>query len=192
MANRLSEDAGSRVLLLEAGGKGSSMFIHMPASAVIAARDTKITWGYEPEPYLDDHNIDDVHGRVLGGSSSVNGWAANGLSDWSFAHCLLYFRKMETFDRGANDYRDGNGPQHIETCPATKPLNRIFVAARQEAGYLFTEDQNGRQNEGFHIAQKFTCNGKRLSTAAGYLKPALSRPNLTLQTRVHRVVFDGK
>jgi choline dehydrogenase len=209
MANRLSEDAGSRVLLLEAGGKDSSMFIHMPASAAIAARDPKITWGYEtePEPYLDDRNIDEVRGRVLGGSSSVNGmvanrgnprdydgWAANGLPDWSFAHCLPYFRKMETFDRGANDYRGGSGPQHIETCPATNPLDRTFVAAGQEAGYPFTEDQNGRQHEGFHIAQKFTRKGRRWSTAAGYLKPVLSRPNLTLQTesQVHRVVFDGK
>jgi choline dehydrogenase len=209
MANRLSEDAGVRVLLLEAGGKDSSMFIHMPASAAIAARDPKITWGYEtePEPYLDDRSVDEVRGRVLGGSSSVNGmvanrgnprdydgWAANGLPDWSFADCLPYFRKMETFDRGADDYRGGSGPQHIETCPATNPLDRTFIAAGQEAGYPYTEDQNGHQQEGFHIAQKFTHKGKRWSTAAGYLKPVLSRPNLTLhtETQVHRVVFDGK
>ena len=209
MANRLSEDAGVRVLLLEAGGKDSSMFIHMPASAAIAARDPKITWGYEtePEPYLDDRSIDEVRGRVLGGSSSVNGmvanrgnprdydgWAANGLSDWSFADCLPYFRKMETFDRGADDYRGGSGPQHIETCPATNPLDRTFIAAGQEVGYPYTEDQNGRQQEGFHIAQKFTHKGKRWSTAVGYLNPVLSRPNLTLrtETQVHRVVIDGK
>jgi choline dehydrogenase len=209
MANRLSEDAGTSVLLLEAGGKDSSMFIHMPASAALAARDPKITWGFQtdPEPYLDDRTVDEIRGRVLGGSSSVNGmvanrgnprdydgWAANGLPDWSFAHCLPYFRKMETFDRGADDYRGGDGPQHIETCPADNPLDQTFVAAGREAGYPYTEDQNGRQHEGFHIAQRFTRNGKRWSTAAGYLKPVLSRPNLTLQTQtqVHRVVFDGK
>lgn len=138
IANRLTEDAGVRVLLLEAGGQDSSMFIHMPASAAIAARDPRITWGYntDPEPHLDDRSIQEVRGRVLGGSSSVNGmvanrgnprdydgWAAGGLPTWSYAHVLPYFRKMETFDRGADDWRGGAGPQHIETCPATNPLD---------------------------------------------------------------------
>lgn len=209
IANRLTEDAGTRVLLLEAGGQDSSMFIHMPASAAIAARDPKITWGYmtEAEPHLDDRSIQEVRGRVLGGSSSVNGmvanrgnprdydgWAANGLRDWSYAHVLPYFRKMETFDQGENAWRGGSGPQHIETCPATNPLDQAFLASGPQAGYQRTEDQNGRQHEGFHVAQRFTRNGRRWSTAAGYLRPALSRANLTLETHahVHRVVFDGK
>lgn len=209
VANRLTEDPNVRVLLLEAGGKDRNMFIHMPASAAIAARNAKIIWSYltDPEPGLDNREVSEQRGRVLGGSSSINGmvanrgnprdydaWAANGLPDWSFAHCLPYFRKMETFDRGANDYRGGDGPQHIETCPATNPLDQTFIEAGREAGYPFTEDQNGRQHEGFHIAQKFTRNGVRWSTAKGYLRPALARSNLTLETgaQVRRVVFSGK
>ena len=209
VANRLSEDPGLRVLLLEAGGADRSMFIRMPAAAAIVARDSRITWEYvtEPEPHLDGRGINEVRGRVLGGSSSVNGmvanrgnprdydaWANQGLPEWSFAHCLPYFRKMETFDRGANDYRGGDGPQHIETCRAENPLDQAFVKAGNQAGYPFTEDQNARQHEGFHIAQKFTYKGRRWSAADAYLKPALARANLTLKTHalVHRVVFSGK
>ncbi|MSP83384.1 MAG: choline dehydrogenase [Alphaproteobacteria bacterium] len=209
VANRLTEDPGIRVLLLEAGGKDRNMFIHMPASAAIAARNPSIIWSYmtDPEPGLDDREIFEQRGRVLGGSSSINGmvanrgnprdydgWAAQGLRDWSFAHCLPYFRKLETFDRGASDYRGGDGPQHIETCPATNPLDQAFIAAGREAGHPFTEDQNGKQHEGFHIAQKFTRKGVRWSAAKGYLRPALARPNLTLVTgaQVHRIVFDGR
>ena len=206
MANRLSADPTIRVLLLEAGGKDTSLYIHMPASASIASRDPRLTWGYEtePEPNLDERSIAEIRGRVLGGSSSVNGmvanrgnprdydsWAGQGLPEWSFAHCLAYFRKMETFDGGADDYRGGDGPQHIETCAADNPLDQAFVAAGPQAGYPFTEDQNGRQHEGFHVAQKFTRKGVRWSTATGYLKPALSRPNLTVLTDAlaHRVMF---
>ena len=140
VANRLSEDPGLRVLLLEAGGADRSMFIRMPAAAAIVARDSRITWEYvtEPEPHLDGRGINEVRGRA----SSVNGmvanrgnprdydaWANQGLPEWSFAHCLPYFRKMETFDRGANDYRGGDGPQHIETCRAENPLDQAFVKA---------------------------------------------------------------
>ena len=209
VANRLTEDPGVRVLLLEAGGEDRSLFIHMPASASIAARDPRITWGYvtEPEPFLNHRSIAEIRGRVLGGSSSINGmvanrgsprdydaWASEGLSAWSFAHCLPYFRKMETFDRGASDYRGGDGPQHIETCPADNPLDRTFIAAGKAAGYAFTEDQNARRHEGFHIAQKFTRKGVRWSTAAAYLRPALDRANLTLRTEAlaQRVDFSSQ
>ncbi|MEX2200073.1 MAG: choline dehydrogenase [Dongiaceae bacterium] len=208
VANRLSEDPNVRVLLLEAGGRDRHLFIHMPASAALAARNPKLIWDYktDAEPHLDGRIVQEQRGRVIGGSSSVNGmvanrgnprdydgWAAQGLADWSFAHCLPYFRKSETFDRGGNDYRGGDGPQHIETCPATNPLDRTFIEAGKEAGYPFTDDQNGRQHEGFHIAQSFTRKGKRWSTADGYLRPALSRPNLalTMGALVHRVLFSG-
>ena len=206
MANRLSRDAGTRVLLIEAGGKDSSLFIHMPAAASLAARDKKITWGYEtePEPQLDNRTIAELRGRVLGGSSSINGmvanrgnprdyddWSSQGLPEWSFAHCLPYFRKMESFDRGASDYRGGDGPQYIETCAAQNPLDQAFVASGVQAGHTFTDDQNGRRHEGFHVAQRFTHNGVRWSTASAYLKPVLGRPNLMVQTNsfVHRVIF---
>jgi len=209
LAHRLSEDAGSRVLLIEAGGNDNNMLIKMPAAAAIAARDSRFGWGYigEPEPHLDGREITVARGRVLGGSSSINGmvanrgnprdydsWAADGLDRWSYAHCLPYFRKMETFSGGASSWRGGDGPQHIETCPADHVLDQAFLAAGREAGYAFSEDQNGEYHEGFHVAQSFTHRGKRWSTADAYLRPALIRTNLTLmtQTLVHRVIFSGR
>ncbi len=139
LANRLSEDVGNRVLVIEAGGKDTNLLIKVPAAAAIAARDTRFGWGYigEPGPHLDGRRISAARGRVLGGSSSINGmvanrgnprdhdaWAAAGLDSWSYEHCLPYFRKMETFSGGANAWRGGDGPQHIETCPADHALDR--------------------------------------------------------------------
>jgi choline dehydrogenase len=209
LASRLTEDPGVRVLLLEAGGADRGLIIRMPATMSLAARDPKIIWDYktEIEPHLDNRIIEQPRGRVLGGSTSVNGmvanrgnprdydgWAGQALPNWSYAHCLPYFRKMETYDRGANAYRGGSGPQHIETCPATNPLDQTFIVAGKQAGYPVTEDQNGRQHEGFHVAQRFTHDGSRWSASDGYLRPALSRANLTLQTQalVQRIVFAGK
>ena len=209
VANRLTENAGTRVLILEAGGQDRKLLIQMPATMSLAARDPKIIWDYatDAEPYLQRRKIEQPRGRVLGGSTSVNGmvanrgnprdydgWAAKGLPEWSYAHCLPYFRKLETFDGGGSEYRGNSGPQHIETCPATNPLDRAFVASGKEAGYPITDDQNGRQHEGFHIAQRFTHNGSRWSASDGYLRPALSRTNLTLLTHtlVTRIVFAGK
>ena len=209
LAHRLSEDANIRVLVIEAGGNDTNLLIRMPAAAAIAARDNRFGWGYigEPEPHLDGRRISATRGRVLGGSSSINGmvanrgnprdydaWAAAGLDNWSYAHCLPYFRKLETFSGGASPWRGGDGPQHIETCPADHVLDQAFLTAGRQAGYPFSEDQNGEFHEGFHVAQSFTHRGKRWSTADGYLRPARTRTNLTLMTRslVHRVVFNGR
>ena len=209
LANRLTEDPAIRVLLVEAGGADRSIRIDMPAAAALVARDPRFNWGYigEPEPHLDGRRILEHRGRVLGGSSSINGmvanrgnpldydgWAEEGLADWSYAHCLPYFRKMENFDRGPNTWRGGDGPQYIESCPARHPLDQAFLAAGKEAGYAFTDDQNGERHEGFHVAQSFTHRGSRWSTAAGYLKPIRDRPNLVVQTHalVHRVLFSGR
>ncbi len=208
LAHRLSEDPGTRVLVIEAGGSDGKLLIKMPAAAAIAARDTRFGWGYvsEPEPHLNGRRILAARGKILGGSSSINGmvanrgnprdydaWAASGLDTWSYAHCLPYFKKLETFSRGPSRWRGGDGPQHIEACPAGHVLDRAFLAAGREAGYSFSEDQNGEHHEGFHIAQSFTHGGKRWSTADGYLRPALVRGNLTLMFRalVHRVIFSG-
>ena len=196
------------MLLLEAGGSDRSITIDMPASAPLAARDPRYGWGYvsEPEPHLEGRRILAHRGRVLGGSSSINGmvanrgnprdydrWADEGLTDWTFAHCLPYFRKSETFDRGANAWRGDSGPQHIETCPAGHPYDQAFLKAGEEAGYHVTDDQNGERHEGFHVAQSFTREGRRWSTASGHLRPALGRPNLDVRTNAlaHRIVFDG-
>jgi choline dehydrogenase len=208
LANRLSSDPGVRVLLVEAGGRDNRLIIQMPAACAVAARDPRLDWGYvtEPEALCGNRKILEHRGKVLGGSSSINGmvanrgnprdydaWAAEGLPTWSFAHCLPYFRKMETFAGGANEWRGGDGPQSIERCPATHPLYRAFLEAGAEAGYERTEDQNGAQHEGFHIAQSFTRNGRRCSTAAAYLHPVSHRPNLTVlsKTLTRRIVFDG-
>jgi choline dehydrogenase len=208
LANRLSSDPGVRVLLVEAGGRDNHLIIQMPAACSIAARDPRLDWGYvtEPEVFCENRNILQHRGKVLGGSSSINGmvanrgnprdydaWAAENLPTWSFAHCLPYFKKMETFRGGANEWRGGDGPQSIERCPATHPLYRAFLEAGVEAGYERTEDQNGARHEGLHIAQSFTRNGRRCSAAAAYLHPVRHRPNLTVlsKTLTRRIVFDG-
>ena len=209
LAARLSEDPACRVLLLEAGGADRGHLIHMPAAAPMAARDKRWDWGYvgEPEPTMNGRRIIEHRGRVLGGSSSINGmvanrgnpkdydaWAAEGLPTWSYAHCLPYFRRMESFDRGASAWRGGEGPQSIETCRADHRLDQAFLSAGEQAGYGFTEDQNGAQHEGFHVAQSFTRRGKRWSTAAGHLRSARHRANLTVLTGAlaRRVLFDGR
>lgn len=208
LANRLSSDPGVRVLLVEAGGGDNHLIIQMPAACAIAARDPRFDWGYvaEPEVFCENRKILERRGKVLGGSSSINGmvanrgnprdydaWAAEGLPTWSFAHCLPYFQMMETFAGGANEWRGGEGPQSIERCQATHPLYRAFLQAGVEAGYERTEDQNGAQHEGFHIAQSFTRDGRRCSAAAAYLHPVSHRPNLTVlsKTLTRRILFDG-
>ncbi len=209
LAMRLTEDPAVSVLLLEAGGSDRSIAVNMPAAAPLAARDPRFGWGYvsEPEPHLKGRSVLAHRGRVLGGSSSINGmvanrgnprdydqWASEGLADWSYAHCLPYFRKSETFDRGGDAWRGDRGQQHIETCPANHPYDQAFLKAGEEAGYHVTEDQNGQHHEGFHVAQSFTHEGRRWSAAAGFLKPVLGRPNLTVLTNslVHRIAFDGR
>lgn len=209
LANRLSSDRGMRVLLVEAGGRDNRLIIRMPAACAYAARHPDLDWGHvtEPETHCDGRTLLAHRGKVLGGSSSVNGmvanrgnprdydaWAAEGLPSWSFAHCLPYFRKMETYHGGANDWRGGDGPQSIERCSAAHPLYQAFLAAGVEAGYGRTEDQNGAQQEGFHIAQSFTRGGRRCSAADAYLHPARHRPNLTVLSRTltRRIVFSGK
>lgn len=209
LANRLSTDPGNRVLLIEAGGRDNHLTIQMPAACAIAARDPRFDWGYvsEPEPYCAGQQIIEHRGKVLGGSSSINGmvanrgnprdydaWAAEGLANWSFAHCLPYFRKMETYSGGESEWRGGNGPQSIERCDASHPLFQAFLEAGEQAGYERTDDQNGAMHEGFNVAQSFTRNGRRCSTAAAYLHPVRQRSNLSILTgaQARRIVFDGK
>ena len=208
LANRLSSDPDVQVLLVEAGGHDNHLIIQMPAACAIAARDPRFDWGYltEAEAFCDNRTMLEHRGKVLGGSSSINGmvanrgnprdydaWAAEGLPTWSFAHCLPYFRKMETFGGGTDEWRGGEGPQSIERCPATHPLYQAFLGAGEEAGYERTPDQNGARHEGFHVAQSFTRNGRRCSAAAAYLHPVRHRSNLTVlsQTLTRRVVFNG-
>lgn len=209
LANRLSEDPQVRVLLLEAGANDWSIFIHMPSGFAYPMNNPRFTWMYrsEPEPFMDQRRLHTPRGRVIGGSSSINGmayvrghaldydgWASrDGLQDWSYARCLPYFRKAETRAGGGDAYRGDSGPLHVTTGAGRNPLYRAFIEAGRQAGYPVTEDMNGYQQEGFGAMDMTVHKGRRWSTAMAYLRPALRRPNLQLRTRslVTRVLFDG-
>ena len=161
----------------------------------------------EPEPFMHDRRVYHARGKLLGGSSSINGmifqrgnpldferWAADpGMERWDYAHCLPYFKRMETCLAGADEYRGGDGPQWLERGPAHGPLFDAFFEAVQQAGYPLTDDVNGRQQEGFARFDRTIHRGRRVSAARAYLHPAMSRPNLEVRTRafVNRVVFEG-
>jgi choline dehydrogenase len=209
LANRLTEDPEVRVLLLEAGPGDKNLFIHMPSGFAYPMANEKYTWLYEsePEPFMDQRRIHCPRGRVIGGSSSINGmvyirghaldydgWAARaGLQDWSYADCLPYFRKSETRAKGGDQYRGDAGPLHVSTGACRNPLYSAFVEAGKQAGYPYTEDMNGYQQEGFGAMDMTVHKGRRWSTAMAYLRPALKRPNLTLQmlSLSTRVLFEG-
>jgi choline dehydrogenase len=211
LANRLSADEQRSVLVLEAGRSDYpwDLFIQMPAALTFPSGNPLYDWRYvsEPEPHLDGRRLAHARGKVLGGSSSINGmifqrgnaldyerWAADpGMGDWDWAHCLPYFRRMENCLAADPDdpYRGHSGPLELERGPATNPLFGAFFAAGQQAGYPLTEDVNGYQQEGFTRFDRNVRRGRRLSASGAYLRPVRSRPNLTVLTRalVERVDF---
>jgi len=212
LASRLSADPAHQVLVLEAGRPDYpwDVFIHMPAALNFPIGSRFYDWRYEsePEPYMNGRRIYHARGKVLGGSSSINGmifqrgnpldyarWAADpGMADWDYAHCLPYFRRMETCLAGPDEFRGGDGPLILERGPATNPLFTAFFAAVQEAGYSLTDDVNGYRQEGFAPFDRNVHRGRRLSAAGAYLRPVLGRRNLTLHTRafVTKIRFDGR
>ena len=211
LAARLTEDPGTRVLVLEAGRMDSwwDLYIHMPAALSFPIGSRFYDWKYEsePEPHMNGRRIYHARGKVLGGSSSINGmifqrgnpldyerWAhEGGIADWDYAHCLPYFKRMETCIAGADEWRGGDGPLILERGPAEGPLFDAFFAAAQEAGHSLTTDVNGYRQEGFAKFDRNISHGRRWSAARAYLHPALKRPNLEVRTRtfVERVVFEG-
>ena len=211
LANRLSADPSNRVLVLEAGRPDWKwdIFIHMPAALTIPIGKRLYDWRYEsePEPYMHHRRIYHARGKVLGGSSSINGmifqrgnpmdyerWAAEpGMESWDYAHCLPYFKRMETCLAGADEYRGASGPLILERGPATSPLFRAFFEAVQQAGYPLTKDVNGYQQEGFAPFDRNIHRGRRYSAAVAYLHPVTDRPNLEVRTGalVNRVRFAG-
>ena len=209
LANRLTEDPDARVLVLEAGPGDHSLFIHMPSAFAYPLANDTYNWFYdsEPEPFMDGRRIHCPRGRVLGGSSSINGmvyirghaldydgWAQErGLADWSYADCLPYFRKAETRAKGGDAYRGDSGPLQVSTAAGKNPLYQAFVEAGMQAGYPYTEDMNGHQQEGLGPMDQTIYKGRRWSTAMAYLRPAMKRPGLTVETLalVTRVLFDG-
>ena len=211
LANRLSADPSTRVLVLEAGRPDYwwDVFIHMPAALMFPSGNRFYDWKYEsePEPFMDGRRMFHTRGKVLGGSSSINGmifqrgnpldyerWAANsGMAAWDYAHCLPYFKRMEHCLGGGDDFRGDDGPLVLERGPATNPLFDAFFEAVQQAGYQLTDDVNGFRQEGFARFDRNVHRGRRLSAARAYLHPVMDRPNLDVVTRanVMRVVFDG-
>jgi len=214
LANRLSADGSNRVLVLEAGRMDWSLdvLIHMPAALSFPIGNPLYDWRYEsePEPYMGGRRIYHARGKVLGGSSSINGmifqrgnpmdyerWATlPGMERWDYAHCLPYFKRMETCLAALPDdpYRGHSGPLVLERGPATNPLFGAFFEAVQQAGYPLTPDVNGERQEGFGPFDRNVHDGKRLSAARAYLHPVLGRKNLDVRTLCHvtGVRFSGR
>jgi len=212
LANRLSADPGTSVLVLEAGRTDFiwDPLIHMPAALSMPIGNPRYDWKYssEPEPHMNGRRVYHARGKVLGGSSSINGmifqrgnpldferWAADpGMQSWSYAHCLPYFKRMETCTAGADGWRGGDGPLVLERGPATNPLFDAFFRSAAQAGYPPTDDVNGYRQEGFARFDRNVHQGRRLSAARAYLHPVMHRRNLTVHTLSYatRVLFEGK
>ncbi len=197
LANRLSADPDLRVLLLEAGPRDRHPFIHIPVGLARMIRNSRYNWAYETEPqaHLDDRRIMWPRGKTLGGTSSLNGmiyirghardydlWRQMGLAGWSYADVLPYFKRAEGNERGADTFHGADGPLNVTEAHHDNPLFDAFVEAGREAGYPVNSDFNGASQEGFGRYQFTIRNARRWSTAAAYLRPALSRPNLTVET----------
>lgn len=197
LANRLTTDPHVSVLLVEAGPKDDSIDIQMPAAFARPLQDKRFNWYYEsePEPFLNGRRVYCPRGKVLGGSSSINGMAyvrgnaldydrwASELGDvhWDYQHVLPYFRRAETRAVGGDLYRGDSGPLGVSTGACTNPLHRAFIEAGQQAGYPYTADMNGYQQEGFGPMDMTVSGGQRCSTARAYLHPIMDRPNLTVE-----------
>ena len=210
LANRLSENPNHKVLLLETGGSDKSIFIQMPTALSIPMNTDKYAWQFETEAEagLDNRRMHCPRGKVLGGSSSINGmvyvrghamdfdeWADHGATGWDYQHCLPYFKKAETWAFGGNDYRGNQGELAVNNGNQMKnPLYKAFIDAGVDAGYLETQDYNGAQQEGFGPMHMTIKDGVRWSTANAYLRPAMKRPNLTVITHalVNKVLVKDK
>jgi len=210
LANRLSEDAGASVLALEYGGSDNSIYIQMPTALSIPMNTERFAWQFytDPEPGLGGRRLHCPRGKVLGGSSSINGmvyarghahdfdqWARAGAAGWDYRHCLPYFRKADDWKFGADAYRKRGGPLSVNNGNDMKnPLYRAFIEAGAQAGYLRTDDYNGRLQEGFGAMHMTVRGGVRWSAANAYLKPAMRRRNLKVQSGalIRRIRLAGK
>ncbi len=209
LAHRLSQDSNVQVLLLEIGGSDRSIYIQMPTALSIPMNTEKFAWQFtsQPEPYLDHRAMHCPRGKVLGGSSSINGmvyvrghardfdeWAQHGAQHWDYRHCLPYFKRMEDWAFGEDEYRGVGGPLAVNNGNNRQnPLYNAFIQAGEQAGYPRTADYNGYQQEGFGPMHMTVNNGVRWSTANAYLRPAQARANLDVLTgaTVQRVLLSG-
>ncbi|MDV4168288.1 choline dehydrogenase [Rhodovulum sp. FJ3] len=208
MAYRLSEDGSNSVLVLEFGGTDAGPFIQMPAALSYPMNMRRYDWGYwsDPEPHLGGRRLACPRGKVIGGSSSINGmvyvrghamdydhWAEAGAHGWGYADVLPYFKRMETWHDGGHGgdptWRGTDGPLHVTRGKRDNPLVQAFVEAGRQAGYETTGDYNGEQQEGFGPMEQTVYNGQRWSAANAYLKPALKRPNCDIVRGLARKVI---
>lgn len=209
LADRLSADGRSKVLVLEFGGSDRSIFIQMPSALSIPMNMPKYNWFYhtEPEPHLNGRSMHTPRGKVLGGSSSINGlvyirgnpqdfegWQARGASGWAYRDVLPYFKRAERREEGGDRYRGDRGPLRTRYGSTRNPLHAAWLAAAGEAGYARSADVNGYQQEGFGRMDMTVGSGRRWSAANAYLRPAMQRANLKVLTHAlaTRIVFEGK
>ena len=209
LANRLTEDSRHRVLLIEAGPKNKALSLKIPAAILKNLQNTKYNWAYqgEPEPELGGRTITHDRGKTLGGSSSINGlcfirghaldfegWRQSGCGGWGYGDVLPYFKRLENYSGGENEYRGGNGPLAVHRPKPQNPLYKAFIDAGRDAGYQTTDDICGYRQEGFGVFDMSIENGERNSTAKAYLDPARPRQNLTVitDTQVQKIIFNGK
>ncbi len=211
LAARLTEDGAHSVIVLEHGGTDAGPFIQMPAALSYPMNMSRYDWGFlsEPEPRLNNRRLVVPRGKVVGGSSSINGmvyvrghardydhWADQGAAGWSYADVLPYFKRMENWHDGGHggdpDWRGRSGPLHVTRGPRENPLFHAFVEAGAQAGYERTDDYNGEKQEGFGPMEQTVWKGRRWSAANAYLKPAMKRPNLKLhRCLARRVVIEN-
>ena len=209
LANRLSADGKNSVLLLEAGPKDTNLWIHVPLGYGKLFKEKTVNWMYqtEPEPGLDGRSVFQPRGKVLGGSSSINGllyirgqhedydrWRQHGNDGWGYDDVLPYFRKAEDQQRGADDFHGAGGPLPVSDLGHPDPLSAAFIAAAAETGLPVNPDFNGASQEGAGFFQTTTRHGRRASAAVAYLRPAKGRNNLRVETSAlaQRIVFDGR
>jgi choline dehydrogenase len=210
LADRLTEDGRNSVLLLEYGGSDRSIFVQMPSALSIPMNSEKYDWRFysEPEPGLGGRQLHTPRGKVLGGSSSINGlvyvrgnaqdferWESEGATGWNYASVLPYFRRAEKRAAGGDDYRGNDGPLQTRYGTLENPLHSVWLEAGRQAGYASTGDINGYQQEGFgRLDMTVSEDGHRCSAANAYLRPAMKRPNLAVKTGAlaMRILFDGR
>ena len=211
LANRLSENPKISIAVIEAGPSSNSWKVDMPSALLYTMHDPKINWKYysEPEPFLNNRKIFCPRGKMIGGCSSHNGmvyvrghaqdfnrWAQKGLTKWSYKHVLPYFKKLETWSEGENEYRGGKGPLQVSKSRINEkfPLYQAVINSAMEAGFLYTEDPNGFKQEGFCTFDLTIKDGKRCGIGKAYMKEASKRSNVEIfmQAYVQKIIFENK